>query len=67
MKQLFLRYGIPDMVYSDNRPQFDCSEYKKIANELRFQHYTSLPYQSQSNGLIDTAMKTAKMLQKKAL
>jgi hypothetical protein len=26
-----------------------------------------LPYQSQSNGLIDTAMKTAKMLQKKAL
>ena len=65
-KQHFARYGIPDKVYTDNGPQFDCTEFTKFAQEWQFEHYTSSPYHAQSNGLVEAAVKTAKSLQKKA-
>ena len=65
-KQHFARYGIPDRVYTDNGPQFDCAEYTRFSNAWQFQHYTSSPYHSQSNGMVEAAVKTAKTLQKKA-
>ncbi|KAK2557053.1 Retrovirus-related Pol polyprotein from transposon 17.6 [Acropora cervicornis] len=65
-KQHFARYGIPDRVYTDNGPQFDCAEYTRFSNAWQFEHYTSSPYHSQSNGIVEAAVKTAKTLQKKA-
>ena len=65
-KQHFARYGIPDRVYTDNGPQFDCAEYTRFSNAWQFEHYTSSPYHSQSNGMVEAAVKTAKTLQKKA-
>ena len=65
-KQHFARYGIPDRLYTDNGPQFDCAEFTRFAYEWKFEHHTSSPYHSQSNGLIEAAVKTAKSLQKKA-
>ena len=66
-KQHFAPYGIPDRVYTDNGPQFDCAEYTRFANDWQFEHFTSSPYHSQSYGMIEAAVKTAKTLQKKAL
>ncbi|XP_048581589.1 uncharacterized protein K02A2.6-like [Nematostella vectensis] len=65
-KQHFARYGIPDRVYSDNGPQFANAEYTAFASSWKFEHQTSSPYHSQSNGLIEAAVKSAKNLQKKA-
>ncbi|XP_048581557.1 uncharacterized protein K02A2.6 [Nematostella vectensis] len=65
-KQHFARYGIPDRVYSDNGPQFANAEYTTFASSWKFEHQTSSPYHSQSNGLIEAAVKSAKNLQKKA-
>ena len=65
-KQHFARYGIPDRVYTDNGPQFDCAEYTRFSNAWQFEHYTSSPYHSQSNGMVEAAVKTTKTLQKKA-
>ncbi|XP_044181048.1 uncharacterized protein LOC122962214 [Acropora millepora] len=65
-KQHFARYGIPDRVYTDNGPQFDCAGYTRFSNAWQFEHYTSSPYHSQSNGMVEAAVKTAKTLQKKA-
>ena len=61
-----LRFGIPDRVYTDNDPQFDCAEYTRFAYHWKFEHFTSSPYHSQSNGLVEAAFKTTKTLQKKA-
>ena len=64
-KQNFARNGIPDRLYTDNVPQFDCAEFTRFVYVWKFEHHTSLPYHSQSNGLIGAAVKTAKSLQKK--
>ncbi len=65
-KQHLARYGIPDRVYSDNGPQFDCAEYASFADDWQFEHFSSSPYHKQSNGLVEAAVKSAKTLQKKA-
>ena len=65
-KQHFARYGIPDRVYTDNSPQFDCAEYTRFANDWQFEHYTSSPHRSQSNGVVEAAVKTSTTLQKRA-
>lgn len=64
MRELFARYGIPDIIRSDNGPQFK-SEFKKFAYEMDFKHITSSPYFPQSNGCIEAAVKVAKGLLKK--
>ena len=52
LKQHFARHGILDTVMSDNGPQFD--------------HVTSSPGYAQSNGMVESAVKKAKSLLKKA-
>ena len=62
MKSIFSRHGIPDMVQSDNGPQFDCQEFNTFANSFGFRHQTSSPRFPQSNGLVERAVKTTKKL-----
>lgn len=64
LKELFSRYGISEIVRSDNGPQFR-SEFKKFALEYDFRHITSSPYFAQSNGCVEAAVKIAKNLLKK--
>lgn len=49
-KTIFARHGIPEVVYSDNGPQFQSDVYKQFALECQFTHLTSSPYFPQSNG-----------------
>ena len=62
----FSRHGIPDTALSDNGPQFSSLEFAEFSREWEFQHQTSSPYNSQSNGKIEAAVKIAKKLLKKA-
>ena len=64
LKAHFARYGIPDVVMSDNGPQFSSERFAKFAETCEFQHDTSSPGRSQSNGKAESAVKTAKKLMK---
>ena len=66
-KRHFARHGIPERVITDNGPQFVAQDYAKFAVEWDFQHVTSSPRYSQSNGKAESAVKIAKTCLKKAL
>jgi hypothetical protein len=66
LKKHFARYGIPDQVVSDNGPQFSSQEFAKFANKWMFTHTTTSPYNSKGNGKVESAVKTAKSLFRKA-
>ena len=65
-KEQFARYGIVDVLMSDNGPQFSCAEFSEFAKAWCFNHCTSSPYYSQSNGKVESAVKIAKSLLKKS-
>ena len=65
-KKHFARYGVPDRVITDNGPQFCSQDYEKFASKWKFEHVTSSPYHSQSNGKAEAAVKIAKNLLTKA-
>lgn len=62
----FSRYGVPDVVVSDNGGQFDSDEFREFARDWEFEHVTTSPYHSQSNGKVESAVKIAKKVMKKA-
>jgi len=61
----FARYGIPEKVITDNEPQFRAKVYEDFAAQWGFNHVTSSPYHSQSNGKAKAAVKIAKSMLKK--
>ena len=42
-KVQFARHGIPDIVITDNGPQFSATEFSTFAREWKFKHLTSSP------------------------
>ena len=65
-KAHFARYGILEIVLTDNEPQFQSQEYETFAATWECTHTTSSPHHSQSNGKAESAVKMAKMLMVKA-
>ena len=64
-KSIFARHGIPELVISDNGPQYSSKAYADFAKEFQFKHVTSSPYHPQSNGEAERAVGTVKSLLKK--
>ena len=62
----FSRYGVPDVVVTDNGGQFESDELRRFARDWEFNHFTTFPYHSQSNGKVESAVKIAKKVMKKA-
>ena len=67
LKMQMARYGIPDVVISDNGPQFDSKQFKTFQQKWQFEHVTSSPGYPQSNGGTERAVQIAKSLMKKAV
>ena len=65
-KAQFSRHGIPDVLISDNGPQFSSHEFQQFIQQYQIDHRTSSPYHPQSNGMAEKAVQTAKRLMKKA-
>ena len=61
-KSIFARHGIPEVVISDNGPQYSSQLYSEFAKSYQFQHVTSSPYFPQSNGEAERAVGTVKQL-----
>ena len=66
MKGILARHGIPEHVFSDNVPQFSCTEFGQFANTWGFVHSTSSHRYPQSNGWTEKAVQTAKRVIMKA-
>ncbi|XP_033095260.1 uncharacterized protein K02A2.6-like [Anneissia japonica] len=65
-KRHLARHGIPGKVVTDNGPQFISKEYEDFAKAWDFEHTTSSPLHSQSNGKAEATVKIAKHLIRKA-
>ena len=65
LKAHFARYGSPCVLISDNGPQFTSENFKQFATTFDFEHRTSSPYNSKSNGKAESAVKTAKSILRK--
>src|SRR5258705_9116831 len=68
-KSAFARHGIPELVRTDNGPQFrtlDVSAFSVFATSYGFRHITSSPHYPQSNGMAESAVKVVKNLIKKS-
>ena len=64
-KGIFARHGIPEVVVSDNGPQYSSEAYAALARQFQFEHVTSSPHYPQSNGEAERAVQTVKNLLKK--
>lgn len=58
-QETFARFGIPEVVRSNNGPQFR-TEFGRFARSYGFKHITSSPYYPQCNGQVEAAVKIAK-------
>ena len=66
LKAVFTRHGIPEIVRSDNGPQYLSAEFAQFASTYGFSHVTSSPRYPQSNGQVERAVQTVKMMMKKS-
>ena len=60
LKTHFSRHGIPDVLVSDNGPQYVSEEFQAFAQEWEFRHVTSSPHYPKSKGKAESAVKTWK-------
>ena len=67
LKNHFAHYGYPDCLISDNGSQFLSSEFHKFTNNRDFEHRTSSPGNSKTNGKGESPVETAKNLLRKGL
>lgn len=65
LKTIFSRHGIPDIVMSDNGPEYSSSVFKSFASEWCFKHVTSSPRYAQSNGQSERAIQEIKKILRK--
>ena len=67
MRSQFARHGVPELVMSDNGPQFSCGEFRVFAQRWDFEQVTSSPRNPQSNGQVERAIGMVKNIVKKAM
>ncbi|KAI5096743.1 complement component bfb isoform X1 [Silurus meridionalis] len=65
-KSIFAHHGIPEVVRSDNGPQFASEGFRAFARGWGFDHVTSSPHFPQSNWEAERAVRTIKSLLKKS-
>lgn len=56
------RHGIPDTFITDNGAQFSSYVFKQFAQQYQFEHHTTSPYYSTSNGMVERLVQTVKAL-----
>lgn len=65
LKSIFARFGIPQIIYSDNGSHFNNANMKNFATSWNFKHLTSSPNYPQSNGMAERNIGTIKNMFKK--
>ena len=62
LKSMFARFGIPETLVTDKGPQFALQSCKDFADTYSFQHVTSSPLFTQSNGQAERTAQTMKKM-----
>ena len=60
LRSLFAQFGLPEVLVSDNGPNFVSSEFKEFLHHNGVKQVTSAPAHPASNGLAERAVKTVK-------
>lgn len=60
LRECCSRFGIPDVIVSDNGTQFTSSEFQTFCTRNGIRYVTSPPYKPQSNGAAENSVKTFK-------
>ncbi|PFX25558.1 Uncharacterized protein K02A2.6 [Stylophora pistillata] len=66
LKEQFSRYGIPDVLVTDNGPQYTYREFTEFSRGWEFKHVTSSPRHAKSSGKAEAEVNIAKKIFKKA-
>ena len=64
LKAMFITFGVPDVLVSDNGSQYVSQEFRDFARDWGFSLKTTNPYKPQENGMAERAVRTAKELLK---
>lgn len=64
LKEVFSRHGIPEIIVSDNGPQYSSELFTEFAKEYGFTHTTSSRGYPQTKGEAEQAVATVKRLSK---
>ena len=62
LRQSFCRTAVPDILWSDQGPQFTAHAFRNFARQWGFTHNTSSPRYPQSNGKVEATVKSMKKL-----
>ena len=60
LRDMFARFGIPQQLVSDNRPQFVSQEFESFLSQNGVKHIKSSPYHPASNGAAERLVQTVK-------
>ena len=66
LRDAFSRFGLPEMIVSNNRTCFTSEEFKQFLKANGIRHERSAPYHPATNGLEERAVQTLKEGLKKA-
>ena len=66
LKSIVVQHGIPEVIRSDNGPQYESQQFSMFAESYGFQHSTSSPRYLQSNGQAERMVKTMKQMLKQS-
>ena len=61
-KQIFAKYGLPEMIVSTNGPCYTSKIFKELMKDYQVNHITSSPHYLQSNGLAEKYVQIVKNL-----
>ena len=62
LKELFTEHGIPEVLHTDNGPQFTNALFTEFATDWKFNHNISSPRNPRSNSQAEAAIKNVKGL-----
>ncbi len=62
LRAIFCRSGVPDIIWSDQGPQFTSRVFQNFAVQWGFKHSTSSPGYPQSNGKAEATVKSMKKI-----
>lgn len=65
LKEWFSIHGIPQVLESDNGPQYASAEFRQFSRQWGFEHQTSSPHFPRANGLAERYVQVAKSMLKK--